>query len=119
MAKYDTRTVGKGETNERCLFMNSSKTGSGETDHKLRQIPPKQPGQMGAIQGVLESGFFQRAIMILIIINAITLGLETSDTVMKLIGPQLLFFDNVVLTVFVLELVAKLIVYRARFHKDP
>ena len=99
--------------------MNSSKTGSGDSDHNLRQIPPKQPGKMGAIQGVLESGFFQRAIMILIIINAITLGLETSDTVMKLIGPQLLFFDNVVLTVFVSELLAKLIVYRSRFHKDP
>ena len=99
--------------------MNSSKTGSGDSDHNLRQIPPKQLGKMGAIQGVLESGFFQRAIMILIIINAITLGLETSDTVMKLIGPQLLFFDNVVLTVFVTELVAKLIVYRSRFHKDP
>ncbi|MGB7450951.1 MAG: ion transporter [Lysobacterales bacterium] len=99
--------------------MNSSKTGSGDSDHNLRQIPPKQSGKMGAIQGVLESGFFQRAIMILIIINAITLGLETSDTVMKLIGPQLLFFDNVVLTVFVTELVAKLIVYRSRFHKDP
>jgi len=99
--------------------MNSSKTERGDTDHNLRQIPPKQPGKMGAIQGVLESGFFQRAIMVLIIINAITLGLETSDTVMKFIGPQLLFFDNVVLAVFVSELVAKLIVYRARFHKDP
>lgn len=99
--------------------MNSSKTGSGDSDHNLRQIPPKQSGKMGAIQGVLESGFFQRAIMILIIINAITLGLETSDTVMKLVGPQLLFFDSIVLAVFVSELVAKLIVYRARFHKDP
>ncbi|MGB5291380.1 MAG: ion transporter [Lysobacterales bacterium] len=99
--------------------MNSSKSGRGDSDQKLRQIPPKQAGKMGAIQGVLESGFFQRSIMVLIIVNAITLGLETSDTVMKLIGPQLLFFDNVVLAVFVSELVAKLIVYRTRFHKDP
>jgi len=99
--------------------MNSSKPEGGDTDHNLRQISPKLPGKMGAIQGVLESAFFQRAIIVLIIINAITLGLETSDTVMKLIGPQLLFFDNFVLTVFASELVAKLIVYRARFHKDP
>ena len=81
--------------------MNSSKTENGNTGHDLRQIPPNQPGKIGAIQGVLESWFFQRAIIILIIINAITLGLETSDSVMKLIGPQLLFFDDVVLTVFV------------------
>jgi len=100
-------------------IVNSSKTEISDTKNNLRQIPPKQPGKIGAIQTVLESAFFQRAIMVLIIINSITLGLETNDSVMNFMGPQLLFFDNVVLAVFVSELLAKLIVYRTRFHKDP
>lgn len=99
--------------------MNSSKAENGNNNQDLRRIPPKRPGKTGSIQEVLESALFQRAIMIVIIINAITLGLETSDSMMNFIGPQLLFFDNVVLTVFVSELVAKLFVYRTRFHKDP
>jgi voltage-gated sodium channel len=99
--------------------MNSSEADNSDTKHNLRQIPPKRPGKTGAIQEVLESALFQRSIMILIAINAITLGLETSDSMMNLIGPQLLFFDNVVLSIFVIELVAKLFVYRTRFHKDP
>lgn len=99
--------------------MNSSKAENGNNNQDLRRIPPKRPGKTGSIQEVLESALFQRAIMIVIIINAITLGLETNDYVMNLIGPQLLFFDNVVLAVFVSELVAKLFVYRTRFHKDP
>lgn len=99
--------------------MNSSEADNSDSKHNLRQIPPKLPGKTGAIQEVLESALFQRSIMILIIINAITLGLETSDSMMKLIGPQLLFFDDVVLSIFVIELVAKLFVYRTRFHKDP
>jgi len=100
-------------------MMNSSKAENGNNNQDLRRIPPKRRGKTGSIQEVLESALFQRAIMIVIIINAITLGLETSDSMMNLIGPQLLFFDNVVLAVFVSELVAKLFVYRTRFHKDP
>jgi len=100
-------------------MMNSSKAENGNNNQDLRRIPPKRRGKTGSIQEVLESALFQRAIMIVIIINAITLGLETSDSMMNFIGPQLLFFDNVVLTVFVSELVAKLFVYRTRFHKDP
>jgi voltage-gated sodium channel len=99
--------------------MNSNEADKSDSKHNLRQIPPRRPGKTGAIQEVLESALFQRSIMILIAINAITLGLETSDSIMTLIGPQLLFFDNVVLSIFVIELVAKLFVYRTRFHKDP
>ena len=71
------------------------------------------------MQGVLESAQFQRAIIALIVLNAITLGLETSSRVMATVGPLLLLLDRLILGVFVAELLAKLVVYRLRFHKDP
>ena len=85
----------------------------------LRRIPPRQGGVLGRVQAVLESARFQNAIIILIAINAVTLGLETSATVMAIAGPVLVALDTAFLTVFLLEILAKLVVYRARFHRDP
>lgn len=85
----------------------------------LRRIPPCQAGTIGKMQAFLESARFQNAIICLIVINAVTLGLETSPTVMAAIGPQLIALDKLVLGIFVAELLAKLVVYRKRFHRDP
>jgi len=71
------------------------------------------------MQVVLESTLFQRGITAVIAMNAVTLGLETSTVVMSLIGGLLIAVDRICLILFVLELVAKLIVYRTRFHHDP
>lgn len=95
----------------------NKKKRSQETD--LRHIEPRQGGFLGKMQGVLESAQFQRAIIALIVLNAITLGLETSSRVMATVGPLLLLLDRLILGVFVAELLAKLVVYRLRFHKDP
>ena len=73
----------------------------------LRKIPSEMPGRIGRIQRIIESTLFQRTVIVLISINAITLGLETSETVMASIGPQLLFFDSLVLAFFAMELIAK------------
>lgn len=88
-------------------------------DDGLRRIAPQQTGWRGRIQGFLESLLFQRGITILIVINAITLGLETSPEVMDSVGGFLRVFDKLILIIFVIELVAKLVVYGRRFHKDP
>jgi len=85
----------------------------------LRKIPPRQDGWIGRLQGLLESARFQRTITVLIVINAIILGLETSTAVMAAIGDPLRALDRAILMVFVAELVAKLMVYRTRFHRDP
>lgn len=95
----------------------NKKKRSHETD--LRHIEPRQGGFLGKMQGVLEPAQFQRAIIALIVLNAITLGLETSSRVMAAVGPLLLLLDQLILGVFVAELLAKLVVYRLRFHKDP
>jgi len=67
----------------------------------------------------VEAPQVQYSIIVLIIINAITLGLETSATVMAQAGPWLLALDNFVIGVFVIEISVKLYVHRWRFFHDP
>jgi voltage-gated sodium channel len=57
----------------------------------------------------VEGDRVQKLVMVLIIINAITLGLETSTQVMGAIGPVLHVLDVAVLSVFVFEIGAKLL----------
>ena len=74
---------------------------------------------MGKLRALVESQTFQRAITALIVVNAITLGLETSPTVMDAAGGLLTILDKAVLAVFVFELALKMAVYRTRFPRDP
>ena len=59
------------------------------------------------------------AITGLILLNAVTLGLETSEAAMAAIGPLLLTIDKFILFVFVVELLARMFVHRSRFFHDP
>jgi voltage-gated sodium channel len=61
----------------------------------------------------------ERAITALIILNAIILGLETSPRVMQAFGPVLEAIDAVILGVFVIEILARIAVFRFRFFRDP
>ena len=79
---------------------------------ELRRIPPRRAGHRGRIQDILESAGFQHAITGLIVANAIILGLETSRRAMELAGGLLQTLDRLLLSVFVLELLLKLVVYR-------
>jgi voltage-gated sodium channel len=67
----------------------------------------------------VESPRVQYSIVVLIVINAITLGLETSATVMAHAGSWLLALDNFVLGVFVVEISIKLYAHRWHFFRDP
>jgi voltage-gated sodium channel len=61
----------------------------------------------------------ERVVMTLIIVNAVILGLETSETVMERFGPLLELIDTVILAVFVVELAARIFVHRLAFFRDP
>ncbi|MDZ5697107.1 ion transporter [Chelativorans sp. M5D2P16] len=74
---------------------------------------------MTALREFIESRRFEAAITVLIVINAITLGLETSPTAVEAAGPLLLAIDRFILGVFVVELSVKMAVYRQRFFHDP
>ena len=71
------------------------------------------------VEALITSRRFEMAITAIIILNAITLGLETSDAAMAAFGPVLLLIDRVVLWIFVVELALRFYVYRTRFFHDP
>ena len=68
---------------------------------------------------LISSRKFEYTIIALVILNAIILGLETSDSIMNRFGSFLHALDNVILYIFVAELLAKFYVHRLRFFIDP
>ena len=82
------------------------------TDHSSRAL-------RGRLAAVAENPRFQRAIIALIVVNAITLGLETSPEVMTAAGPVLVALDHAMLTVFVIELAIRIGAYGRDFFRDP
>lgn len=82
-------------------------------DHILRDLDPASLRSRAGHW--IESRRTQYAIVILIIINAVILGLETSSTVMEQVGPFLIAADRIILFIFVLEIGIKLFAYRLRF----
>ena len=73
----------------------------------------------GLLRSIVLDPRTERAIIALIIVNAIILGLETSETVMASYGPLLQAIDRVILVIFVVEIAARIIIYRRAFFRDP
>jgi voltage-gated sodium channel len=67
----------------------------------------------------IEGRAVQRWIVVLILVNAVILGLETSASVMTAIGPPLRAVDHAILAVFVVEIAARLIARGPSFFRDP
>lgn len=62
---------------------------------------------------------FERTILTLIVVNAITLGLETSPWAMSRFGGFLMGFDRIILGIFVAEILARMIADFRGFWRDP
>jgi voltage-gated sodium channel len=60
----------------------------------------------------------ERFIVALIVINAVTLGLETSQSAMARYGPLLNAIDRMIIAVFVVEIFARLAVQGRTFFRD-
>ncbi|XOB62557.1 ion transporter [Campylobacterota bacterium DY0563] len=71
------------------------------------------------IKSLVSSNLFQNFIIAIIILNGITMGLETSSTVMKYYSEFILTFDKMVIAIFTLEIILRIYVYRLSFFKDP
>ena len=82
------------------------------TDHST-------PTFRGRLAVLAEDSRFQRVIIVLIVVNAITLGLETSTAIMEAAGPALLALDHVVLAIFVAELAIRIGACGWSFFRDP
>ena len=73
----------------------------------------------GRLAAIADNARFQRAIIVLIVVNAITLGMETSPAIMAAAGPALVTLDHVVLAIFVAELAIRIGAYGWSFFRDP
>jgi voltage-gated sodium channel len=74
---------------------------------------------MNWLRGIVDHPLTERVVIGLILINAITLGLETSQSVMAEWGHLLHQIDTILLWIFVAELLARMAVKRLDFLKDP
>ena len=70
------------------------------------------------LKSIIENPLAERLLIGLIVVNAITLGLETSKPIMESWGWIIHIVDKVILAIFVIELAARLIVQRFSFFKD-
>jgi voltage-gated sodium channel len=83
----------------------------------LLAAPVPEPTFRGRLRRWVESEPVQRAIMALIVLNAITLGLETSDAVMEAVGGFLTILDVAILAVFTVEIALRIFAHGLRFFR--
>ncbi len=76
-------------------------------------------GPRERVRAFVESVRFERAITALIVVNAVTLGIETSSGALERFGELLHAIDRMALGIFVVELLARAFVHRSRFFNDP
>jgi len=69
-------------------------------------------------KSIVESSLFQNFIVAIIILNGITMGMETSKDIMSSIGTFIHIFDKAVITIFTIEIAMRIFVYRLSFFKD-
>lgn len=70
------------------------------------------------LKSLIDHPLAERILITLIVINAITLGLETSKSIMASWGNVIHFIDAALLTIFVIELAVRLWVQRLKFFRD-
>jgi voltage-gated sodium channel len=77
------------------------------------------PGWRGRLAAWLTRPRVQNTIMVLIVINAVILGLETDADLMAAWGPWLVAADQAILAVFVVEIALRIAAHRLAFFRDP
>lgn len=70
------------------------------------------------LAALVETAKFRNFILGVIVLNAVVLGLETSDAAMAVAGPLLKTIDYLCLAIFVVEIALKLMAYRLSFFRD-
>ena len=79
----------------------------------------RAPALRERLDAFMRHGLVQNLILALILVNAVTLGLETSPAVMAAYGEILHLLDKAILAVFVAEIGIRLYVHRWAFVRDP
>ena len=73
----------------------------------------------GKIKTLIDSSKFQNFIITLIVLNGITMGLETSKEIANTFNTAIAIFDTLVIGIFTIEIILRIYVYRSTFFKDP
>ncbi len=76
-------------------------------------------GNRGRLQRFLERRDVRNTVLVLIVLNAVVLGLETSDRLMAGYGYWLRLLDSAMLGVFVIEIGLRIVAWRGAFFRDP
>ncbi|GGE53880.1 ion transporter [Actibacterium pelagium] len=77
-----------------------------------------QPTKRDQVRDFVETAIVRNTILTIIIFNAVMLGLSTSNSVMASAGGLITFLDDIVLTIFVIELLLKFYGYGLRFFSS-
>ncbi|WP_067535300.1 ion transporter [Nocardia crassostreae] len=72
-----------------------------------------------SVRKLVESAQFQRFIVAVILVNAVVLGAETSDSVMAVAGGVVNLVDAMALGIFVVEMLLKMYAYGVEYFRDP
>ena len=75
------------------------------------------PGLRDKVANFIEHRRFINFIAALILINAVTLGMDTSSDLTAQYGPILKLTDNIIVLIFCVEIILKLYAYRLSFFK--
>ena len=70
------------------------------------------------IKKIIDSQFFQRFIITIIILNGIIMGFETSKDFELHYGVYATYFNTLVVLIFTIEIVLRIYIYRISFFKD-
>jgi len=83
------------------------------------QLAGPETSARGRLEQIIERPAVQRSILLLIVINAVILGMQTSASLVASWGELLRVLDMLILGVFVVEIAARIYVHRAAFFRDP
>jgi len=71
------------------------------------------------LRTLVECAIFRHTILALIAVNAVILGLQTSVRATALIGSELVLIDQIILWIFVGEIILRIIAHGRDFFRDP
>jgi voltage-gated sodium channel len=78
---------------------------------------PVSSGHGYTLLSLVESRVFNAFIIAVIVINAVTLGLETSQRAVATAGPLLHLLDRAAITIFTVEIALRVLAHRSAFFK--
>lgn len=88
-------------------------------ENKLPETTNGLPGLLARARAMIESRAWEIIITALIVVNAIVLGLFTSKSIMAASGDIITKIDEIILGIFVVEILIRMIAYGRRFWTDP